>query len=182
VLAAVLWLGGGALIALLAWKAQRAKDNAQLLQIAKQAEWASTRIFVPASLVVVAMGVVLMHKGHWGYGNFWPLFGLGAWCLSFLAGAAFLGPQSGKLAKLIELKGPGGPAVAARTSPGVDLPRFSGTPGVRRGSVAPRRTPRPVPSVGGLPAEARRRGEARENSGVPANEKGVHDGPGREDL
>jgi uncharacterized membrane protein len=116
VLAAVLWLGGGALITLLAWKAQRAKDNIQLLGIAKQAEWASTRIFVPASLVVVAMGVVLMHKGHWGYGNFWPLFGLIAWGVSFLVGAAFLGPQSGKLAKLIELKGPDDPDVAARTS------------------------------------------------------------------
>ena len=116
VLAAILWLGGGALITLLAWKAQRAKDSVQMLQIAKQAEWASTRIFVPASLVVVAMGVVLMHKGHWGYGNFWPLFGLAAWCLSFLVGAAFLGPQSGKLAKLIELKGPDDPDVAARTS------------------------------------------------------------------
>ncbi len=116
VLAAVLWLGGGALITLLAWKAQRAKDNIQLLGIAKQAEWASTRVFVPASLVVVAMGVVLMHKGNWGYGHFWPLFGLIAWGVSFLVGAAFLGPQSGKLAKLIELKGPDDPDVAARTS------------------------------------------------------------------
>jgi uncharacterized membrane protein len=116
VLAAILWLGGGALITLLAWRAQRAKDNIQLLQISKQAEWASTRIFVPSSLVVVAMGVVLMHKGNWGYGNFWVLFGLIAWGVSFLVGAAFLGPQSGKLAKLIELKGPDDPDVAARTS------------------------------------------------------------------
>lgn len=116
VLAAILWLGGGALITLLAWKAQRAKDNVQMLQIAKQAEWASTRIFVPASLVVVAMGVVLMHKGNWGYGNFWPLFGIIAWSVSFLVGVSFLGPQSGKLAKLIELKGPEDPDVAARAS------------------------------------------------------------------
>src|SRR4051794_6474144 len=76
VLAAVLWLGGGAAITVLAWRAQRSRDNAQLLQIAKQAEWLSLRLFVPASLVVVAMGVVLMHKGDWGYGHFWTLFGV----------------------------------------------------------------------------------------------------------
>lgn len=114
VLAAVVWLGGGAMITVLAWRAQRARDNAQLLQIAKQAEWLSMRVFVPASLVVVAMGVVLMHKGEWGYGHFWPLFGLIAWSVSFVVGAAFLGPEAGGLAKLIEAKGPEDPDVNAR--------------------------------------------------------------------
>ena len=114
VLAAVLWLGGGAMITVLAWRAQRAKDNLQLLQIGKQAEWLSMRVFVPASLVVLAMGIVLMAKGDWGYGNFWTLFGLIAWGVSFVVGAAFLGPESGKLARLIETKGPEDPAVIAR--------------------------------------------------------------------
>ena len=114
VAAAVLWLGGGAAITVLAWQAQRTKDNAQLLQIGKQAEWLSMRLFVPSALVVVAMGVVLMHKGDWGYGHFWTLFGLIAWGVSFVVGAAFLGPESGRLAKLIETKGPEDPEVLAR--------------------------------------------------------------------
>ena len=114
VLAAILWLGGGAAITVLAWQAQRTKDNAQLLQIGKQAEWLSMRLFVPSALVVVAMGVVLMHKGDWGYGHFWTLFGLIAWGVSFVVGAAFLGPESGRLAKLIETKGPEDPEVLAR--------------------------------------------------------------------
>src|SRR5947207_11590686 len=67
VLAAILWLGGGALITVLAWRAQRTRDNGQLLQIAKQAEWASTRIFGPASLIVLAMGLVLMPKAGRSY-------------------------------------------------------------------------------------------------------------------
>jgi uncharacterized membrane protein len=114
VLAAIIWLGGGAAITVLAWQAQRTKDNAQLLQIGKQAEWLSMRVFVPSALVVVAMGVVLMHKGDWGYGHFWTLFGLIAWGVSFVVGAAFLGPESGRLAKLIETKGPEDPEVLAR--------------------------------------------------------------------
>jgi uncharacterized membrane protein len=114
VLAAIVWLGGGTVITILAWKAQRAKDNAQLLQIGKQAEWASTRIFVPSALVVLAMGFVLMHKGGWSYGDFWPIFGLAAWGVSFVVGAAFLGPETGRLARLIEVRGPDDPAVIAR--------------------------------------------------------------------
>jgi uncharacterized membrane protein len=114
VLAAIIWLGGGAMITVLAWQAQRAKDNAQLLQIGKQAEWLSMRVFVPASLLVLAMGIVLMHKGDWSYGHFWALFGLIAWGVSFVVGAAFLGPEAGRLAKLIEAKGPEDPEVIAR--------------------------------------------------------------------
>ena len=114
VLAAIVWLGGGAMITVLAWRAQRARDTAQLLQIGKQAEWLSTRVFVPASLVVLVMGVILMHKFPWGYDHFWTLFGVIGWAVSFVVGAAFLGPQTGKLAKLMETRGPEDPGVAAR--------------------------------------------------------------------
>jgi uncharacterized membrane protein len=114
VLAATIWLGGGAMITVLAWRAQRAKDYVQLLQIGRQAEWLSTRVFVPMSLVVLAMGFVLMHKGQWGYGHFWTLFGLIAWGVSFVVGAAFLGPESGKLVRLVETKGPEDPETQAR--------------------------------------------------------------------
>ena len=114
VLAAIIWLGGGAVITVLAWRAQRAKDTPQLLQIGKQAEWLSTRVFVPASLTVFVMGVILMHKGDWGYDHFWVLFGLIAWGVSFLVGATFLGPEAGRLSKLIEAKGPDDPEVIAR--------------------------------------------------------------------
>ena len=116
VLAAIVWLGGGAMITVLAWRAQRARDNLQLLQIGKQTEWFNMRVFVPASLIVLAMGFVLMHEGDWGYGNFWTLFGLIAWGMSFVVGAAFLGPEGGRLAKLIEAKGPEDPEVMARLS------------------------------------------------------------------
>jgi len=95
----------------LAW---RAKDSAELLQVAKQVEWASLRIFVPASLIVVAMGFVFMHQGGWGYNHVWPLFGLIAWGVLFRGGATFRGPESGRLARLVEVKGPDDPETIAR--------------------------------------------------------------------
>jgi len=114
VLAAIVWLGGGAMITVLALRAKRAKDNMELLRIGQQAEWLSMRVFVPAALVVLAFGFVLVHKGDWGYGHFWVIFGLVAWFASFVVGAAFLGPETGRLAKLIEAKGPEDPEVLAR--------------------------------------------------------------------
>src|SRR5215208_5308586 len=75
VLGAVVWLGGGAAITVLALKAQREKDHGALLQIGKQAEWLGTRIFIPSSLVVVAMGFLLIEKsqGLYGYDDFFTL-------------------------------------------------------------------------------------------------------------
>ena len=116
VLAAIIWLGGGAALAVVAWRANRARDNAQLLQVAKQAEWLGVRVFVPSSLVVLAMGFVLMHRESISYGDFWALFGLVGWGVSFFVGAVFLGPEAGRLARLVEVKGPDDPAVVARVS------------------------------------------------------------------
>jgi len=111
---AIIWLGGGSMLALLAWRANRAKDTGQLLVIGKQAEFLGTRVFMPSSLIVLAMGFVLMHKGGFSYGDFWTLFGLVGWGVSFVVGAAFLGPQAGKLGKLMETHGPDDPMVIAR--------------------------------------------------------------------
>jgi uncharacterized membrane protein len=116
VLGAIVWIGGGAAITVLALKAQRERDEGALLRIGKQAEWLGTRIFIPSSLVVVAMGFLLIEKsqGLYSYGDFWLLFGLIAWGVSFLVGALFLGPESGRLARMMESQGPDHPDTQAR--------------------------------------------------------------------
>lgn len=114
VLGAVVWLGGGMLITILAFRADRAHNDDELIAIGRQAEWASTRIFIPAGLIVLLMGLILMHKGDWGYGHFWTLFGLAGWAASFVIGATFLGPQTTKLNKLVAEKGPRHPDTQAK--------------------------------------------------------------------
>jgi uncharacterized membrane protein len=78
---------------------------------------------MPASLIVLAMGIVLMHKGGFGYDHFWTLFGVIGWAVSFVVGAAFLGPQSGKLAKLVEARGLDDPEVVARLNRVISVAR-----------------------------------------------------------
>jgi ABC-type uncharacterized transport system YnjBCD permease subunit len=62
------------------------------------------RTFVPSSLILVVLGFVLMHQGHWSW-DFWAIFAIVVWALSFVSGAFFLGPESGRISKLIEERG-----------------------------------------------------------------------------
>ena len=44
------------------------------------------------------------------------LFGFIVWLLSFIAGAGYLGPESGRLSKLVDERGPDDPEYKARLS------------------------------------------------------------------
>jgi uncharacterized membrane protein len=62
------------------------------------------RLLTPISLVVVAAGLwlVLRYDNVYDFGDFWVSYGLGFFVLTFITGAGFLGPRSGKLAQQIE--------------------------------------------------------------------------------
>jgi hypothetical protein len=47
-------------------------------------------------------------------GDDWILIGLGLFAVTFLTGALFFGPESGRIAKLIDSEGPDSPAVQPR--------------------------------------------------------------------
>jgi hypothetical protein len=79
-------------------------------QIAKIGLW----IFTPASLLTLASGIAIMAASdEISYSEFWIVFALVIWALSFLIGFFFLGPTSGRLAKLIPERGLGDPATAS---------------------------------------------------------------------
>ncbi len=101
VLAAIVWVGGGVMIQLLALRIMRANDPAQLAKFAKDVEAVSLRAFIPASLVLLALGFVLMDQGGWEY-KFWVVFALAGFGLSFLSGILILSPETGRIGKLIE--------------------------------------------------------------------------------
>ena len=104
VLAAIVWVGGGVMIQLLALRIVRANDPAQLAKFANDVEAVSLRAFIPASLVLLALGFVLMDQGGWEY-KFWVVFALAGFGLSFLSGILILSPETGRIGKLIEERG-----------------------------------------------------------------------------
>jgi uncharacterized membrane protein len=105
ILAAVIWVGGALAVQLFAIRAVRSNDNEQLVAITTDIEFIGTRLFIPASLVLVVFGFLLVGKGDWDY-QFWIVFAICVWLASFIAGVAYLGPESGRISKAFAKDGP----------------------------------------------------------------------------
>ncbi|TML40277.1 MAG: DUF2269 family protein [Actinobacteria bacterium] len=112
--AAVVWVGGGLFITILAVLAELANDDDQLLQIGHWAETVAGRLFPVMSFVVLGFGIAMTMNGDIPYNQFWIIFGLVAWALSAATGIAFLGPESKRLNKAAAEHGPKAPEVQAR--------------------------------------------------------------------
>jgi hypothetical protein len=98
-------------------RAKRAGPD-RLSYLASEIEWYGTRVLVPSSLGLVIIGFVLLHvsAGAYDLGQGWVLFGFIVWLLSASAGTFYLGPESGRLSKLVDERGPEDPEYQRRLS------------------------------------------------------------------
>jgi uncharacterized membrane protein len=103
---AVVWLGGALMMQGFAIRANRSTDPDRMMVVAADIEFLGTRIFTPASLVLVLTGIGLVLNGDWSWGEPFVWLGLLVWLISFAAGLGYLGPESGRIAKAIEREGP----------------------------------------------------------------------------
>ena len=84
----------------------------RLAQLGQDIEWIGSRVLVPASALAVVSGILLViDSDFWGFGDDWIVIGLVLFAITFLAGALFFGPESGRLGKLVEAEGPTSPSV-----------------------------------------------------------------------
>jgi uncharacterized membrane protein len=118
ILAAVLWVGSAFMIQIFFIRATRANATEQTAYLAGEVEWYGTRFLVPLSLLLVIFGFLLLHESNGVYdlGKTWVSIGFGVWILSFLTGAGYLGPESGRIGKLLEEQGPDSPEYQRRLS------------------------------------------------------------------
>jgi uncharacterized membrane protein len=116
VLAAVLWVGGGATLALYAILTQRQSDAAEMASLARKAALIGERVYTPLALLALAFGFGLLENSQspWSYDQFFVIFALAGWGTSAALGAFFLGPEAGRLGKLIPTTSPEDPEVQAR--------------------------------------------------------------------
>ncbi len=114
VMAAVIWVGGAAMIQALAFRIVRTGDGRRQAEFAKDTEIVGMRVFIPTTWVLLLAGIGMMINLDWPWGQNWIVFGLIAFALSFAVGAGFLGPEGGRIAALIEKEGPDSPAAQAR--------------------------------------------------------------------
>ena len=106
VLAAVIWVGGAVMIQLMALRVLRADDPLRVTSFAADVEWIGNRLLVPASVILILAAVGLMLEGDLAWRALWVSLSLVAYIVSFVAGAAFFGPESGRISKLVAAQGP----------------------------------------------------------------------------
>ncbi len=106
VVTAVIWVGGAVMIQAYAFRILRIPDARRQADFAKDTEVVSMRVFIPASWILLLTAIAMMINLDWDWGQNWIVLGLIAFALSFVLGAAFLGPESARIAKIIEREGP----------------------------------------------------------------------------
>ena len=116
VLMAVVWVGGDVAIQVLALRATRSTEPARVAAFSADAEWIGLRVFMPASILLVAFGVWAGIEGDWDFGQAWISIGFAAFVFSFFLGMAFLGPESGRIKTLVDARGLDDPEVSRRTN------------------------------------------------------------------
>jgi uncharacterized membrane protein len=72
------------------------------------------RLLVPASVLVLLFGIGLVSDGDWDMGQFWLIAGVAVFLASAITGAAFLGPETGRISRIAEERGADSPEVTAR--------------------------------------------------------------------
>jgi uncharacterized membrane protein len=111
---AAIWVGVDATIQAFALRAFAAGPQ-RTADLMADVEWIGTRLLVPSSLLVVVFGVwMVLDSPAWEFSQFWVSAGLAVFTASFVAGAGFLGPESGRLAKLTAERGADDPDVQRR--------------------------------------------------------------------
>jgi uncharacterized membrane protein len=113
VLVAVLWVGGGATLALLALMTLRMNDPVRIAQFAHQAGKIGERLYTPASLLVLLFGIAMMTNDFgqllWDWDMAFIVIALVGWALTFFVGFFYIRPTAAKLASAIEERGPTDP-------------------------------------------------------------------------
>src|SRR5262245_34509643 len=92
IVGAIVWIGAGFALTLLATRAISARDLDRVLGFVRDADWLGLRLFLPANLIVLVSAVLLVREGGWGFGPLWIRLGLIGFAVSFLAGVVFFAP------------------------------------------------------------------------------------------
>ena len=112
--AAIIWIGAALTVQLLVFRAERTGDPMAMKTTGEGAEWLATRVFIPASLSVFVLGLILTFDGPWEFDQLWILLGLAGYAASFLVGILYFKPEGERINAAIAARGPGDPEAARR--------------------------------------------------------------------
>lgn len=114
VAAVIIWLGAGFLLSLLVFGAARAGDRMAELRHHGDVEWLAPRLFIPASMGTLVLGILLVVDGPRSFGDLWIVVGLAGWAVSFVMGFFYFKPEGERIHALVVRHGPEHPEVDRR--------------------------------------------------------------------
>jgi uncharacterized membrane protein len=115
VLAAIVWVGGGIFVQIYATKLLREQQPVRLAAFARDIGSLGQKVFMPAALTVVLMGVVIViYAPFINFTDLWIALGLLGAISTFITGAVFIGPESQRLGAIAQERGPEDPEVQQR--------------------------------------------------------------------
>jgi len=114
VLAAITWVGSAIYAQALATKVMAEGDPARLARTAKDIADLGNRLITPAAVAVLVLGIWMVAVSPWNFTDTWVLLGLIGIGITIATGAAFLGPESERLAKLSDERDPSDPEIQRR--------------------------------------------------------------------
>jgi uncharacterized membrane protein len=106
VLAAVTWVGGALAFNILATRLRRANDSRALAGVAREMAVVGNAIFLPASLVVLALGVWMVVISGWDFEDLWIAIGIAGVVATAITGSVVIGPRLKKIGEAIAQRGP----------------------------------------------------------------------------
>jgi uncharacterized membrane protein len=90
VLAAMVWLGGSAVLGLLAAQTLRQKEPGSLARFAATIGFVGPRLIAPAAVLVAGLGVwLVLDSREWEFGQLWIDLAVGLFAAVFVIGAGF---------------------------------------------------------------------------------------------
>jgi uncharacterized membrane protein len=106
ILAATVWIGGGIAIQFIALRAEQTCNGPFMQALGDSSDWLAKRLFIPASLATLVLGILLTIEGPWTFDILWLDLGFLGFALSFLTGILFLKPEGERIGRAIAAHGP----------------------------------------------------------------------------
>ena len=113
ILFVVAWVGSDICMQILGTRAMAA-GSGQSVDFLATVEALGKFFLTPAAILVIVFGVLLVDEAGYEFSQTWVTLGFVAFGLSLVLGAGFLGPESGRIAKLAGERGADDPEVMPR--------------------------------------------------------------------
>jgi len=92
IVAAMVWLGGGVMLAALAVRVLRSQEPEEIARFLGNLRVLGPAVLAPASIGVLGLGVwLVLDSGTWDFGQLWVQLALGVFAVAFLVGPVIVG-------------------------------------------------------------------------------------------